>query len=157
MEWSRLVQTALNSAVLTHLHPRCQIDIFVEVINADGSVLTTSINAITLALIHAGVPMRDYLVATSAIYFAGQRAPNGMTTGAATVVDPNRDEEVAGAPVIRAMMFGRTRQVVSFSVERRLPADRMQAMLSTVKQAGRRIFESLDQSIVRQHTELQRK
>lgn len=101
--------------------------------------------------------MRDYLVATSAIYFAGQRAPNGMTTGAATVVDPNRDEEVAGAPVIRAMMFGRTRQVVSFSVERRLPADRMQAMLSTVKQAGRRIFESLDQSIVRQHTELQRK
>ena len=69
-EWSRLVTDALESVILTKVHPKTQIDIFVEVVNADGSVLMASINAITLALINASVPMHDYLIATSAIYFA---------------------------------------------------------------------------------------
>lgn len=108
-----------------------------------------SVNAITLALINASVPMQDYLIATSAIYFAGQRAANGMTTGSATVIDPNRLEEVSGAPIVRAMMLGRTLQIVAFSVERRLPMDLLEPTLECIKSAGRRIFDHLENQIVR--------
>jgi exosome complex component RRP41 len=42
---------------------RSQIDIFVEVLQADGGNLCACINAATLALIDAGIPLRDYVTA----------------------------------------------------------------------------------------------
>lgn len=151
-EWSRFVTDALENVILTKTYPRTQIDILVEVVNADGSVLMASINAITLALINASVPMQDYLIATSAIHFAGQRAANGMTVGSATVIDPNRLEEVSGAPIIRAMMLGRSMHVIAFSVERRLPMDLLESTLEAIKSAGRKIFDHLDNQVVRPHS-----
>lgn len=46
--------------------PRSQIHIDVQILEQDGSVLATAINAITLALIHAGISMQDYIVAATA-------------------------------------------------------------------------------------------
>lgn len=50
----------------TQLSPRSQIDISVLVLEQDGGVLQTAINAVTLALVDAGIPMNDYICATSA-------------------------------------------------------------------------------------------
>jgi exosome complex component RRP41 len=36
------------------------------VLEQDGGVLQTAINAVTLALVDAGIPMNDYICATSA-------------------------------------------------------------------------------------------
>ena len=47
-------------------HFRSQIDIFVEVLQADGGNLCACINAATLALIDAGIPLRDYVTACTA-------------------------------------------------------------------------------------------
>jgi len=51
--------------VQTQLSPRSQIDISVLVLEQDGGVLQTAINAVTLALVDAGIPMNDYICATS--------------------------------------------------------------------------------------------
>ncbi len=51
---------------MTSLFPRSQIDIFVQILQADGGTRCASINAATLALINAGIPMKDFVVSCAA-------------------------------------------------------------------------------------------
>jgi exosome complex component RRP41 len=48
------------------LYPRTGVDIFVEVLQADGGTRCASITAASLALADAGIPMRDIVVACAA-------------------------------------------------------------------------------------------
>lgn len=48
-----------------------QIDIFVQVLQADGGTRSACINAATLALSDAGIPMRDIVTSCSAGYLNG--------------------------------------------------------------------------------------
>lgn len=57
-----------EACVQTQLYPRSQIDVFVQVLQADGGELPASINAVTLALIDAGIALDDFVVASSAGY-----------------------------------------------------------------------------------------
>ena len=70
------MRQTFEEAVQTQLYPRSQIDISVLVLEQDGGivelgmavmlgVLQTAINAVTLALVDAGIPMNDYICATS--------------------------------------------------------------------------------------------
>jgi exosome complex component RRP41 len=61
VELSKVIREALESVVLTHLFPRTVIDVFIEVIQADGGTRTAAITAASLALADAGMPMRDLI------------------------------------------------------------------------------------------------
>ncbi|ODQ66741.1 ribosomal protein S5 domain 2-like protein [Nadsonia fulvescens var. elongata DSM 6958] len=65
-ELNTTIQRTLEEAVLSHLYPRTQIDISIQVLQQDGGLLPTCVNAATLALIDAGIPMVDYVSACSA-------------------------------------------------------------------------------------------
>eukprot|EP00126_Sphaerothecum_destruens_P009817 Sdes_comp20594_c0_seq1m15580 len=54
-----------HSCLLTSLHPHTSIGIIVQVIVEDGSIFACAVNAISLALIHAGIPSKSTIVATS--------------------------------------------------------------------------------------------
>jgi exosome complex component RRP41 len=68
LELSLAVKQIFEACIQTQLYPRSQIDIFVQVLHADGGELPASINAITLALIDAGIALNDFVVASSAGY-----------------------------------------------------------------------------------------
>src|SRR5258708_34144837 len=59
------VKASFEPVVQTSLYPRSQIDIFVHVLQQDGGILQASINATTVALINAGVPLADYVCAVT--------------------------------------------------------------------------------------------
>ena len=63
-----LLQQTFESVLFTNLYPRSQIDIFVQVLQSDGGTLCACINAATMALVDAGIPMQDLVVACSAGY-----------------------------------------------------------------------------------------
>jgi len=65
-ELSKVIREALGPAVFTEYFPRTSIDIFIEVLQADGSTRCAAISAASLALVDAGIPMRD-LVASIAV------------------------------------------------------------------------------------------
>ena len=46
-------------------YPRSQIDLQVAVLQSDGSFKSAAFNAVSLALMNAGIAMKDYLVATT--------------------------------------------------------------------------------------------
>ncbi len=56
----------MQATIKTELYPRSQIDIFVEVLQADGGNYCACVNAATLALIDAGIPLKDYVTACTA-------------------------------------------------------------------------------------------
>ncbi|MEM2419577.1 MAG: exosome complex exonuclease Rrp41 [Candidatus Bathyarchaeia archaeon] len=66
IELSKVIREAIEPAVFVEYYPRTAVDIFVEVLQADGSTRCTSITAASLALADAGVPMRDLVAACSA-------------------------------------------------------------------------------------------
>ena len=55
---ARLSLLNFNLQIRTELYPRSQIDVFVEVLQADGGNYCACVNAATLALIDAGIPLR---------------------------------------------------------------------------------------------------
>ncbi|KAF8771165.1 Exosome complex component RRP41 like protein [Argiope bruennichi] len=65
-EMSNILKSAFESTILTSLYPGSQIDLFFLVLHADGGNCSACINAGTLALINAGIPLKDYLCACSA-------------------------------------------------------------------------------------------
>ena len=73
MEASTAIQQSLETAVMMHLYPNSEIEVKVQVLQTDGGALTAAINACTLALIDAGIAMRDFVVGCSVTYI--QRTP----------------------------------------------------------------------------------
>jgi len=66
VELSKVIRESLEPAVFVEQFPRTMIDIFIEVIQADGGTRCASITAAALALADSGVPMRDLVVACAA-------------------------------------------------------------------------------------------
>lgn len=64
-EISKVIRLALEPAVFLDDYPKVTVDGFVEIIQADGSTRVAGINALSLALASAGIPMMDLVAACS--------------------------------------------------------------------------------------------
>ncbi len=58
IELSKVIREALEPVVLTEYYPRTTIDVFIEVLQADGGTRTAGVTAASLALADAGIPMK---------------------------------------------------------------------------------------------------
>ncbi|KAJ4896349.1 3'-5'-exoribonuclease family protein [Raphanus sativus] len=58
-ELSLVIRQTMEASILTQLLPHSQIDIFLQVLQADGGTRSACINAATLALADAGIPMHS--------------------------------------------------------------------------------------------------
>jgi exosome complex component RRP41 len=71
-EISKILGEALQPAVFDYLYPRSVIDVFVEVIQADGGSRCAAVCAASLAIADAGVPMKDLVAGVAAGILDGQ-------------------------------------------------------------------------------------
>ncbi len=71
-EISKILGEALKPAVFDNLYPRSVIDVFIEVIQADGGSRCAAICAASLAIADAGVPMKDLVAGCAAGILDGQ-------------------------------------------------------------------------------------
>ena len=65
-ELSKVIREAFEPAVFTVYYPRTSIDIYIEVLQADGGTRCAGITAVSLALADAGIPLRDLVSACAA-------------------------------------------------------------------------------------------
>lgn len=66
IELSKVIREALEPSIFLEYYPRTSIDVFIEVLQADGGTRGASITAASLALADAGVPMRDLVASCAA-------------------------------------------------------------------------------------------
>jgi exosome complex component RRP41 len=66
VEISKVMREALEPALMLEDYPRAAIDVFVEVLQADGGSRCAGISAASVALADAGINMRDMVTACAA-------------------------------------------------------------------------------------------
>lgn len=71
-EISMVMRYALEPAVFLERYPRSVIDVYAEILEADGGTRTACINAASVALVDAGIPVRDLVASCAAGKIDGQ-------------------------------------------------------------------------------------
>lgn len=66
-EMSEAVGTALRAAVLREHFPKATVDVWVTILEADGSEAAAATTAGAMALADAGIPMRDLVSSCSLV------------------------------------------------------------------------------------------
>ncbi|XP_073277304.1 exosome complex component RRP41 homolog [Primulina huaijiensis] len=111
-EISLVIRQTMEACILTHLMPRSQIDIFVQVLQADGGTRSACINAATLALADAGIPMCDLVTSCSSGYLNGT-----------PLLDLNYVEDSAGGPDVTVGILPKIDKVTLLQMDSKLPID----------------------------------
>jgi exosome complex component RRP41 len=65
-EIGMVMTDSLEPALFLERYPRSVIDVYIEIIQADGGTRCASVNAAAVALVDAGIPMKDLVAACAA-------------------------------------------------------------------------------------------
>ncbi len=106
MEISKVISEALSSAIILEKLPRAEVDVFIEVLQADAGTRIASLTASSVAIADAGVPMRDLVVGCT----AGK-------AGGKIVLDLSKDEDNYGEADIPMAILPRTGKVVLLQID----------------------------------------
>ncbi|XP_064485220.1 exosome complex component RRP41-like [Ornithodoros turicata] len=134
------IQQTFDATILTHLYPRSQIDIFVEVLQADGGTLSVCINAAALALIDAGIALKDYVCACAVGFVDG-----------VPLADISHLEETMGGPVLTVALLPKTQQIVLLEMTSKVHADYLESMLAAAEKGCTDVHAIFD-SYVKERT-----
>lgn len=145
-EMQTVIAQAFASNLFTHLYPHSTIHVNLHVLSQDGSLLATCLNAATLALIDAGIPMTDYISACTAGSTASYSAND---ESADPLLDLNGLEEQE-LPFLTVGTLGATEQVSVLIMETRVQIQRVESMLAVGVDGCKQIKRLLDQ-IVKNH------
>lgn len=104
IELALTIKQILESTILFHLYPKSQIDIIINILYIDGSLLPSCLNAATLALADAGIAMKDLIFGCSVACFEGIH-----------VMDVTRLEESSGTVYMPLAILSNGSQVVNNS------------------------------------------
>ncbi|MFM7796436.1 MAG: exosome complex exonuclease Rrp41 [Candidatus Nitrosotenuis sp.] len=66
IEISKVIKEALEPALMLENFPRTVVDVFIEILQADGGSRCAALDAAAVALADAGIPMRDMVSACAA-------------------------------------------------------------------------------------------
>ncbi|KZV72610.1 ribosomal protein S5 domain 2-like protein [Peniophora sp. CONT] len=134
-ELATSLRETFQPAILTALYPRASIDIHVHVLQSDGGLLAASINAASLALVAAGVPLRDTVCAVSA----------GVHT-ATPLLDLSALEE-NDVPHATVAVLPRSGGVALVSMKTRLHVDRFGEMFEKAGEAAKVLAAEMKKAI----------
>ncbi|KAJ8272604.1 hypothetical protein GJAV_G00091200 [Gymnothorax javanicus] len=138
-EMSLHLKQTFEAAVLTQLYPRSQIDIYVKILQSDGGNYSACVNAATLAVIDAGIPMRDYVCACTAGFV--EDTP---------LADLCHVEESGGGTSLSLALLPRSGQIALVQMDARLHQDHLDALIEAAMTACKGLSDVLD-NVVRQH------
>lgn len=95
-ELESFVRDALSSCIMLERYPRCVIQVVIQILQSDGSMLGTAVNCAIMALMDAGVAMRGLAVANTVV-IVNPRGSDGQQQSKESLiwVDPTAEEESA--------------------------------------------------------------
>lgn len=143
IELSKVIREALEAAIFTELYPRATIDVFIEVLQADGGTRTTGITAASLALADAGIPMRD-LVAGVAV---------GKVDGV-LVLDINQVEDEYGEADMPIAMMPSLGKITLLQLNGVLTPEEFKEALKLAEKGIREIYKLQREALKKRYIEI---
>ena len=117
-EMETSIQHTFEGVVMLELYPRSEIVLVVHVLESDGSTLCAIINATNMALMHAGIAMRDMVVACSVGLVHGQMCQ-----------DCTHMEQGNGGAYMPVAIKARSEEILLISLDSRLSIANLEAAM----------------------------
>jgi len=130
IEISKVIREALEPALMLEEYPRTAIDIYLEVLQADGGSRCAGITASAVALADAGISMRDMVVACAVGKVSGQ-----------VVLDLNDTEDKEGEADMPVAIMPNLNQLTLLQLDGMLTPEEFENAFEMATNACRRIYE----------------
>jgi len=129
-EIGMVMSWALQPAVFLDRYPRSVIDVFAEILEADGGTRTACINAATVALVDAGIPMKDLVSSCAAGKIGGQ-----------LVLDLGDYEDKEGEADIPVAYMPKLDKITLLQMDGVLPTEEFEASVNLAIEGCKKIYE----------------
>ncbi|MCL5787787.1 MAG: exosome complex exonuclease Rrp41 [Thermoplasmataceae archaeon] len=141
VEISKVISEALSSAVMVEQFPRTQVDVFIEVIQADAGTRIAGLTAASVALAAAGIPMRDMVVGCTA----------GKVDGK-IVLDLSKEEDNFGQADLPMAVLSRSGEVVLVQMDGDLSVEEFNHATDMILDATKRIAQIQRDALVARYS-----
>ncbi|MEM1578201.1 MAG: exosome complex exonuclease Rrp41 [Archaeoglobaceae archaeon] len=145
VEISKVSKEAFEAVIMKELFPRSVIDIFVEVLQADAGSRTACINAASVALVDAGIPVKGILTSVAVAKVDGT-----------LVLDPMKEEDNFGEadmPFAFLIRGGKIESIALLQMDGRLTKDEIKEALKLAKKGAMEIYNMQREAIMRKFIE----
>lgn len=129
-ELSKVIRLAIEPAIFLEDFPRAGIYGFIEMLQSDGSTRVAGINALSMALATAGIPMRDLITACSV-----GKVDDKL------VVDLNGEEDCNGQADLAFAMLPNKNLVTLLQMDGILTKEEIVKILGFARNSCKKIFE----------------
>ena len=120
-EISKVISEALESVILLENFPRTSIDVNIEVLDAEAGTRCAGLTAAAVALVDAGIPMKDIPVACAAGKIENQ-----------VVLDLGKDEDNYGSADLPVAISPRTGEILLLQMDGHLTVEEFDKALDLV-------------------------
>ncbi len=128
IEISKVTNEVFENVIIREAFPGSEIDIYIEVLQADGGTRAAGITTAAVALAASGIPMKDLPFAVS----AGK-------AGTEIILDLNYIEDSASDADMPVAVSPRTGNVLLLQMDGNLTKDEVRKGLAMIKKAGETI------------------
>jgi len=136
VEISKVLNSALSNVIFFDDYPKTVIDVFVEILQADASTRCAGLNAASLALTDAGIPMKNLISSCSVGKIDGN-----------TVLDLDGLEDNYGDVDMAVAMIGNEDKIVLLQMDGIITKEDLLKMLEVAKIGCIEIFERQKQAL----------
>ena len=119
VEIGKVMQGALEPAILMHYYPKSMIEISVEVVQANAGTRCAGITAASVALADAGIPMRDLVPACASGKVCGE-----------IVLDLAKEEDNEGEADLPVAIIPRLTQITLLQMDGKLTEEELERAIN---------------------------
>lgn len=140
VEISKVIRESLEPSLILSDYPRAVIDVFVEVLQADGGSRCAGINAASVALADAGINMRDLVSACA----AGRLGDN-------IVLDINDVEDKEGDADMPVAYLPNSDQITLLQLDGRLSTSQFNECLNKAIKGCKLVYEIQKEALMKKY------
>ncbi len=140
VEISKVIRESLEPSLILSDYPRAVIDVFVEVLQADGGSRCAGINAASVALADAGINMRDLVSACA----AGRLGDN-------IVLDINDMEDKEGDADMPVAYLPNSDQITLLQLDGRLSTSQFKECLNKAIKGCKLVYEIQKEALMKKY------
>lgn len=139
-EISKVTKHAFEPVLFLEEFPKATMDVFEEVLQADGSTRVTAINAASLALAEAGAKMRDLVAACSV-----GKIDETLVVDLNGLEDNNSEADVAFA------IMPTKGEITLLQMDGRLTKDELMKLLGMAEKSCKKIYETQRKTLMEKY------
>jgi len=140
VEISKVIREALEPALMLEDYPRATIDVYIEVLQADGGSRCAGITAASVALADAGINMR-YIVSACAAGKVDEKI----------VLDINDTEDKEGGADMPVAFMPNLKKITLLQLDGTLDTDQFKACLKEAIRGCEKVYEIQRASLIQKY------